>query len=486
MWSFRKWAILAALFAIIPSCASGKGPNKSPTVDVLNGTYYGIHNQHYDQDFFLGVPYAHQPVGDLRLQIPHSLNTSWTGPRNATEYSPSCLGYNQSTGASEACLTLNVVRPSGTKPEDKLPVAVWIYGGGFTSGSSSNQKYNLSFIVDQSVQMGTPMIAVSLNYRLHCWGFMWSQEVKDAGVGNLGFRDQRLALHWIQENIAAFGGDPSMVTIWGESAGANSVGTQLIAYGGRDDHLFRAAISESGAPSTYYRYQSPADWQPYYDAIVEAAGCSPASDTLGCLREVPTSTLYDIFNNASIVPVHTLSGLAGPQFVQVIDNDFIQESATLQLQQGKFVQVPYLIGGNADEGTSFAVPGVNTTDDFKKVISNWGLDNATTDILAALYPDIPEIGIPATMTSAPPAGYGAMYKRVAAFQGDVNIHAARRLASQIWRKYNVPAYSYLFDVINNGAGPNVGADHGSEIAYVFNNVDGVGYDESKNPMLECG
>ncbi|KAI7975492.1 hypothetical protein EIK77_002297 [Talaromyces pinophilus] len=87
------------------------------------------------------------------------------------------------------------------------------------------------------------------------------------------------------------------------------------------------------------------------------------------------------------------------------------------------------------------------------------------------------------MTGAPPAGYGAMYKRVAAFQGDVNIHAARRLASQIWRTYNVPAYSYLFDVINNGAGPNIGANHGSEIAYVFNNVDGVGYDESKSPML---
>lgn len=274
-----------------------------------------------------------------------------------------------------------------------------------------------------------------------------------------------------------------MVTIWGESAGANSVGTQVIAYGGRDDHLFRAAISESGAPSTYDRYQTPADWQPYYDAIVEAAGCSSAADSLRCLRGVPVNTLYGIFNNASIVPVHTLSGLAGPQFVQVIDGDFIQESATVQLQQGKFVKVPYLIGGNADEGTSFAVSGINTTEEFKKVISNWGLDNATTDILAALYPDIPEIGIPATMTGAPPAGYGAMYKRVAAFQGDANIHAARRLASQIWRTYNVSVYSYLFDVINNGAGPNVGANHGSEIAYVFNNVDGVGYDASKNPML---
>lgn len=115
--------------------------------------------------------------------------------------SPSCLGYGQSEGASESCLTLNVVRPSGTKLEDKLPVAVWTYGGGYTSGSSADQRYNLSFIVDQSVQMGTPIVAVSFNYRLHCWGFMWSQENKEVGVGNLGFRDERLALHWVQESM---------------------------------------------------------------------------------------------------------------------------------------------------------------------------------------------------------------------------------------------------------------------------------------------
>jgi triacylglycerol lipase len=83
-----KWAVLAVLFATIP-CTVGKGPDKVPTVGVLNGTYYGVHSRHYDQDFFLGVPYAQQPVGNLRLQVPHSLNTSWTEPRNATEYSPS-------------------------------------------------------------------------------------------------------------------------------------------------------------------------------------------------------------------------------------------------------------------------------------------------------------------------------------------------------------------------------------------------------------
>jgi carboxylesterase type B len=95
----------------------------APTVEVLNGSYYGIYNSHYKQDFFLGIPYTQPPVGELRFRTPQPLNISWITPRNATEYSPMCVGYNQTIGASENCLTLNVVRPSGVGVQDKLPVA---------------------------------------------------------------------------------------------------------------------------------------------------------------------------------------------------------------------------------------------------------------------------------------------------------------------------------------------------------------------------
>lgn len=118
------------------------------------------------------------------------------------------------------------MRPAGYEGK-KLPVGVYIHGGGFQNGGGPDQRYNLSFIVDQSVSIEKPILAVSLNYRLSMWGFASSNELAREGLLNIGLRDQRLALHWIQENIAAFGGDPKKVTIWGESAGAVSVGFQV-------------------------------------------------------------------------------------------------------------------------------------------------------------------------------------------------------------------------------------------------------------------
>lgn len=125
-----------------------------------------------------------------------------------------------------------MIRPSGIDPTAELPVAVWIHGGGLYMGGSADRRYNLSFIVENSVEMGTPMIGVSLNYRLSAFGFLHGSQALAAGIANNGFRDQRLALRWVNENIAAFGGDPAKVTIWGESSGAESVNAQVMAYGG--------------------------------------------------------------------------------------------------------------------------------------------------------------------------------------------------------------------------------------------------------------
>lgn len=191
----------------------------APTVTLRNGSYYGVHSPIYKQDFFLGMPYAQPPLGDLRLRQPQSINTTWSDIRNATAYQPECIGYGSDQWVlgnfvDEDCLSVNVIRPAGVSADTKLPVAVWLHGGGWYQGGNADPRYNMSFIVQQGVNEGKPFIAVVPNYRLSLFGFIYSQEVIDAGVTNLGMLDQRLALHWVQENIANFGGDPDKVTIW--------------------------------------------------------------------------------------------------------------------------------------------------------------------------------------------------------------------------------------------------------------------------------
>lgn len=473
--------LLAATAAVGTALPHNSRDASPPTVELADGAYYGLYKPTYDQDEFLGIPYAQPPLGPLRLSPPQPLNETWDTPRNATEYSPQCIGYGSDTWVlgnyvSEDCLTLNVVRPHGVAADAQLPVAVWIHGGGLTTGGSSDPRYNLTFIVEQSVAMGTPIVAASVNYRLSGWGFLWSSEVAEAGAGNLGYKDQRLALEWVQENIAAFGGNPDEVTIWGESAGARSVAAQLMAYGGRDDGLFRAAVMQSGTGLyTDFDDVEPegVSAQEHYDAVVKAAGCTDADDSLGCLKEVDTKTLSDIFNST-----------ASSGFGNIIDGEFITAPRADLLKAGKFVPVPLLIGANADEGAQFGTKGINTDSEWVKLLSSDGAGNTTIGDLSALYPDIPAAGLPATLEGRPGDEYGAQWKRVVAYAGDKDQHAPRRLWAREWAKQNQTAYSYHFNVLTNGMPVEEGSSHFQEVAFVFNNVDGLGYDTvvAENPF----
>ncbi|KAH8591288.1 Alpha/Beta hydrolase protein [Bisporella sp. PMI_857] len=465
-------AFLIVPFLATLSASALSSRQDSPTVRTLNGTYSGIYSLEYNQDFFLGIPYAQPPLGDLRFRQAQPLNTSWTETKTATEYSPECIGYGSDQWVlgnkiSEDCLTLNVVRPSDAT--GSLPVAVWIHGGGLRQGGNADPRYNLSRIIQQSVYSGSPIIAVSINYRLSGWGFLFGKEIAAAGAANIGIRDQRLALHWVQENIAAFGGNPAKVTIFGESAGGWSVGTQLIAYGGRDDGLFRGAISQSGAPAGLAPPTLTAElWQPYYEKITKATNCSGTADSLACLRQVPVDVLSNVFNS---------SVTTGAPLQPVVDGDFIPDTPTTLLRDGKFLKVPYLLGANHDEGTAFGRRGINTTEQFLGTLTAAGIDNATAATVAAVYPDIPEIGIPPTFEGRPPASlrYGSQFKRAAAFGGDTKMHAPRRLTSQAWAKHNVTSYSYVFNVMPNGVDYTTGATHFQEVAFVFYNLEGDGY-----------
>ncbi|KAI9982269.1 hypothetical protein PInf_008176 [Phytophthora infestans] len=428
----------------------------APTAAVKNGSYFGVYQPTYDQDLFLGMPFAQPPVNSLRFRNPEPLNTTWTDIKNATEYSPECYGYGSDQWVlgniiSEDCLTINVVRPSNISEGDNLPVGVWIYGGGLTQGGARDPRYNLSYIVEEAVAAGKPFIGVSFNYRLQAFGFMSGTAVHKAGVANLALKDQRLALHWVQENIAAFGGNASEVTIWGESAGARSIGYQLIAYDGRNDGLFRSAVMQSGASAYWPKsFKNASAWDINYNSITDAANCSSAKDTLECLRHVPIDTLSAIFNSTAAT-----SAMYAPS----VDGEFLMDVGPKLIGEGKFVHVPILHGANCDEGTAFGKTGINTTEEFYEyLVGTMAYSDDEADVLLKIY--------------------GYMYKRVEAYAGDNNQHGPRRFMSQMWARDDVPVYSYRFNVVPAGVSQFLGSTHFTEVAFVFYNLEGNGYNTS--------
>ncbi|ETS85379.1 hypothetical protein PFICI_03404 [Pestalotiopsis fici W106-1] len=442
-----------------------------PQVVVQQGTYQGKYVAGYDQDLFLGIPYAQPPVGDLRFQNPQPLNATFDGVQNATEYADSCVGYGNSAAwpftLGEDCLTLNVVRPSGSLGNGLLPVGVFIHGGGWTMDYSANGVYNMSWMVSQSVKMNKPIIGVSLDYRLSAWGFLGSQEALDAGIGNMGLKDQRVALRYIKDNIKAFGGDPKKITIFGESAGGGSVGFQALAYDGQDESLYRGIISQSGADGSAMK--SLETRNAAYHNLTIATGCDEAADTLACLREAP----FEVLNSAI---VNNTSGGFGP----MVDGEFLTDYPSVLLQDGKFTRTPMLAGTNSDEGTLFGGSTIDTEEELAASLVNAGFDNEAVKIMLALYPDIDALTLPAGYQTPLDGSVGRQFKRYVTIQTDNGFLSWRRRRSDAYYEYDMPFYSYHFDgpISARETSPPLGSSHFAEVAYVFYNLEGQGYAEN--------
>ncbi|KAK9772304.1 putative Carboxylic ester hydrolase [Seiridium cardinale] len=447
-----------------------------PIVNVKNGTLRGYRLDQFAEDLFLGVPFAQPPVESLRFRHSKPISNGWDGERDATVRSPSCPGYagfDEGLMLGEDCLTLDIVRPSTTTTAGRLPVFVWIYGGGFTAGGSADQRYNISYLVNGSVAIGKPIIAVSINYRVAGWGFLSSKEVSEAGVSNIGLFDQRLALRWIQENIDAFGGDPDAVTICGESAGGFSVGYHLVGFDGQHDGLFRGAIMQSGnalGPALNSISEIGLTYQPIYDNITKSVGCGNDSDSLDCLRRVPYDELFIALKPFVLTPM--------------IDGHFLSRLPSESYAQDLVADVAILAGSNTDEGTAsfFGPRGKLYNDsDVQQFLGEMGtgLENETVTKLMELYPDDPAQGCPFDTGSETFEQWGNQYKRGAAIVGDSAIIAGRRFTTQYHSMLpchkRKPVYSYRFDQSPwNGVEELVAteapvyATHYAEICFVFN------------------
>ncbi|KAK6518251.1 hypothetical protein TWF506_005411 [Arthrobotrys conoides] len=470
------YQIIAALplLSLLASSAYATPPKPSqPTVTIKNGTIRGLYSNVWGQDYFLGIPYAQSATGNNRFALPKPISSKWSSELVAQSYGDRCLGLHHpfpDLPESEDCLNLNVIRPVGYS-HTKLPVLVWIHGGGFTSSGSSNPPYNMTFMVDQSVKIGKPIIAVSLNYRLTAWGMLASKFMKDSGITNIGIKDQRFALHWIQDNIAAFGGDPRKVTIAGDSAGGVSVGIHTLAYGGRDDKIFRAAIMDSGPALYIGNYGNVSTLEVMYNALVDSVNCTSAANSLTCLRQVPTAIMWSA--------IKTVDAAFPSQWQYHIDGDIIRERSSISLKRGRFVKVPILVGSTSDEGTYAIGVGADTTEEVIGFIKGGTTptlsDETINDILKA-YPDDPIRGIPAGSPERFPPPFGRQYKRLAAIATDYLFIAGRRLTARAWAERGATAYSWRFNTIPAGVPREAGSTHVTDQAFVFANFLGVGYE----------
>uniref|UniRef100_A0A3Q1ESN3 Carboxylic ester hydrolase n=1 Tax=Acanthochromis polyacanthus TaxID=80966 RepID=A0A3Q1ESN3_9TELE len=344
---------LASQDDLIVSTKHGKVQGK--LLSVLGG----------DVRAFLGIPFGKPPLGKLRFRAPEPVD-KWEDVKDATKFSSSCYQmpdtafpgfqgaemWNPKTPLSEDCLYLNVWSPHFNHSQNSpmAPVLVWIYGGGYHGGTSSLDLYGGHFL-----SRSEGVVVVSMNYRLGAFGFLSLPENKNI-KGNAGLLDQRLALQWVANNIAAFGGDPSKVTLFGESAGSGSVGFQLLSPGSYS--LFQRAVMQSGSPNAPWSTISQTDAWDRSLMLAKLLGCPTSHPAVeDCLQRADPQKIsmkqYDVLTPPQI--------LAFP-FVPHVDGDFLPDKVEVLLSSSNLPKKELMIGVNEDEGTYFLlyeVPGYN-------------------------------------------------------------------------------------------------------------------------------
>lgn len=332
----RALALAGALFALLTATASA-----APQVTIPQGTLAGTTDGAIS--VFKGIPFAAAPVGDLRWRAPQPA-PNWSGVRDASKFGPICMQAPRPKSMayeklpeSEDCLSLNVWSPN-TASGTKLPVMVWIYGGAFRGGGSAISIYDGMELAQHGV------VVVTLNYRLGWFGFLdlptLAAEHPDEPHGNYGLLDQIAALKWIQANIASFGGDPSNVTIFGESAGGMSVNDLMVSPLSRA--LFTKVISESGLGLIHTPTAQEAQAAATAFTAKTGAGNDPAK-----LRALPAASIVQAEKD-------NIEGGTTP----MVDGTVLPDQVSKLFSQGRIAKADYMAGSNSNESTLMPLIGM--------------------------------------------------------------------------------------------------------------------------------
>ncbi|KAI1482678.1 alpha/beta-hydrolase [Daldinia eschscholtzii] len=439
---------------------------------------------------YLGMRYAAPPTGDRRWRAPVEPEVDDSGDQAADTFGPICLGisvpYPNDGAQDEDCLFVNVWAPANATLESKLPVWLFIQGGGYTANSNAN--WNGTAVVERSARN---IVLVNFNYRVGLWGFLASDRVRASGAGdlNVGLRDQRAVLRWIKRHIAQFGGDPEHVVISGASAGAGSVALHLlISYaegdrveydnstsigsgnssssssgsnGGRGENLFVGAIGES---PFFPAQPTVADLEWQFDLVLSQTGCVDSPDPMSCLRSKDTATLQQSANIPSPFP-----GRPGPPtplplffWTPCIDGSFLPDSPSVLFSKGYFIDVPVLMGTTSNEGTVFAPADVASAEDMTVFLRNNypHLTDAQASNFPSEYPQEPPLPLHESWFPSAATAYGE-----ATFICPTNTF----LSSYVRRRNNAQhAWSYRYDVYDaSNAAQGLGVPHIWESWAVF-------------------
>ncbi len=350
----KEYLKAAVFFFFGTSLAFSQTDNSLPVrTTIKNGTIEGDYNVTNGISTYFGIPFAKPPVGELRWKAPVPA-ASWSGVKETKDFGPRPVQglvfgdmNSWSDGVSEDCLTLNVWTPSKRNSKD-LPVLVYFYGGGFVAGDASEPRYNGESMAKKGV------VVVTVNYRLGVFGFLahpeLSAEASYKASGNYGLLDQALALQWVKDNIAAFGGNPNHVTIAGESAGSISVSYQMASP--LSKNLIHGAIGESGAGiRPTLAPVSLSEAENTGKEFLTNAGVNSIADA----RKLSAKDLLEIYQESQRFG-----------FPVVIDHYFLPKTLPEIFAAGEQAQVPLLLGWNSAEipGAAFMQGQPSTKDAF--------------------------------------------------------------------------------------------------------------------------